>query len=75
MSAGLEMPVMGHIVECDTCHKKTVITNGEHIHDALRCGCCPGHSSAHSDAGQSCRTVTVHGNAFVSLVDMNGASN
>jgi len=74
MSAGLELPVAGHIVECNACHRKTVVTNGEHIHDALKCGCCPDHSSVHSDAGQDCRPVTVHSNAFVSLVDLGGSN-
>jgi hypothetical protein len=63
-------PIMGHVVECNNCHTTAVVLDGQHIHDALRCDCCSGHSSAHADAGSACRPVTVHANAFVSLVDL-----
>jgi hypothetical protein len=73
-------PVMGHIIECKQCHKTAVVTDGQHIHDALQCKCCPDHSSAHTvnapsaeEGGVPCRPVTVWANAFVSLVELNGA--
>jgi hypothetical protein len=68
-------PAIGHIVECKQCHTTTVVTRGEHVHDALKCACCPGHSSEHSDAGQDCRPVIIHANAVASMVDLNGAGN
>jgi hypothetical protein len=73
MTVGLDLPMMGHVIECAQCHKTAVVLNGEHVHDALQCNCCSGHSSEHSDAGSNCRPVIIHANAFVSLVDLKGA--
>jgi hypothetical protein len=63
------MNVTGHLVECDTCHQRTVVTDGTNVHDALSCRCCGSdHTHAGPDGstvGPTCRTLTISANAVV----------
>lgn len=68
---------LGHIVECNTCKATAVIAADDtHIHDALKCGCCPidhNHGDAAGNAetgGVPCRPVTVYANAVLIPVGM-----
>jgi hypothetical protein len=63
--------ITGHIVECNNCHVRTVVADGDgqNVHDALNCGCC-GSDHKHADpananmtTGRLCRSVTVSANA------------
>lgn len=54
-----------HVVECVNCHATAPVPDGQHIHDALVCTCCPDHDHTHTDQGIACRPVIVHGYASV----------
>lgn len=58
----------GHIIECGTCHARTVVTDeGLNAHDALTCACCgDDHVHAGPDGStvlQPHRTLIIHANA------------
>lgn len=63
-------PVAGHLVECNSCHARTVVSDGSNVHDALNCKCC-GSDHVHGDpetgmtVTQTCRTVTISASAVV----------
>lgn len=61
--------IAGHLVTCKNCHTRTVVFDGQNVHDALTCRCC---GSDHQHAGQdgvtvneACRNVVISVNAFV----------
>lgn len=65
--------IPGHLVRCKQCGKEGVALEGQNVHDALDCPCCP--SSTHTHAGPDqqtvipvCRNVDVLGNAVVTPV-------
>lgn len=62
--------IAGHLVRCKQCGKTGLTLDGQNVHDALDCPCCP--SSTHTHAGPDqetavpvCRNVDVLGNAVV----------
>lgn len=65
----MSTPLIGHLVECNNCHKRTVVTEGENVHDALDCTCCPSSTHTHADENgmtqNPCRSVTISVNAVV----------
>lgn len=71
-------PATGHLVECSQCHKTEVVMDGQNVHDALDCPCCPSSTHTHADEngatpeGTSCRSVIVHANAVVVMADFGG---
>jgi hypothetical protein len=46
-------PLIGHMVECYQCHSVTVVFDGRHVHEALRCACCP-EDHNHGVAASAC---------------------
>jgi len=57
-----------HLVECKDCGTKTVVTDGQNVHDALVCRCC-GADHTHADENgmtqNPCRNVHIYANAVV----------
>jgi hypothetical protein len=58
-------PAPGSVaVECKQCHRVGIVRDGQNVHDALICDCCPqkhNHGEAASQPGAApCRPVTVH---------------
>lgn len=63
------MRVAAHMVSCDGCGARTIVVDGQNVHDTLNCRCCP-PSHTHGDetgmtVNDTCRTVTILGNAIV----------
>jgi hypothetical protein len=62
--------IAGHLVQCNQCGAQTVVLDGQNVHDALDCPCCPTATHTHAGPDQetatpACRNVTVLGNAAV----------
>lgn len=63
-----EPPLIGHIVECNVCHARTVIFDAVNVHDALNCECCPGdhkHADEKGVTQNPHRSVTIDAQAVV----------
>jgi predicted nucleic acid-binding Zn ribbon protein len=69
--AAVATPVLGHVVECTQCGKRTTVFDGGNVHDALDCPCC-GSDHKHADengaTAESCRPVKVFPNSVVAMV-------
>jgi transcription elongation factor Elf1 len=62
--------IAAHMVECDQCGARTVVLDGQNVHDALSCKCCNSSTHTHGDetgktVNETCRSVTVTGNAVI----------
>ena len=58
----------GHLVECKQCHRTTIVAEGQNVHDALDCPCCPGthvHADENGVTRNPCRNVIIHANAVM----------
>jgi hypothetical protein len=63
------MPITAHLVQCSQCGKTAIVTEGENVHDALDCKCCPSSTHTHADENGAtqnpCRSVHISANAVV----------
>lgn len=60
--------IAGHVVQCKNCGARTIVDEGQNVHDALNCRCCgPDHTHATTDGRTQdpCRNVIIYANAFV----------
>lgn len=59
----MALNVAAHMVSCDGCGARTIVVDGQNVHDTLNCRCC-GTDHQHGDetgmtVNDTCRSVTV----------------
>lgn len=61
--------IAAHMVTCDKCGARTFVADGQNVHDALNCACCPADHKHGDETGKTvrktCRTITLSGNAVI----------